>query len=81
MRVSLIIYYLSFCCYSSAQITFQKPIIFNLYGCAPTSVVIEDDGYVIASYGRTEYDTTFAYRWGVILHKTDLSGELIWEKV
>jgi len=73
-----------FLCHSYSlfpQITFQKPIVFRLYGCNPHGILELQDGYLIASQGRTEYDSTVAYRPGIIFHKTDLQGNLMWEKI
>jgi len=79
LKCIVLLLYFHYCAFS--QVTFQKPIVFKLYGCWPTGVLELPNGYLIASWGRSEYNGTDAFRSGIIFHKTDLYGNLIWEKI
>ena len=63
-----------------AQPTFKKPIVFNRYGCTPGSVLELPDGFIVASYGYTRYTGALGYRSGIVLHRTDSSGDVRWVK-
>ncbi len=67
--------------YSIAQTTFQKAFIDTVaFGTASTSVLIENDGYIIAAWGYTEQAGNVHFRSGIHLLKTDFQGNLLWKK-
>jgi len=81
MRLLLILSITFTSIFLKGQITFQKVFIDTIGISQPTSIFLENNGYVIASYGYTQEVNSWEFRSGMKIQKTDTEGNLLWKTV
>ena len=81
LSISLALFYYCACI---AQPYLNKPYVWLDTGHAPTSIIVENDGYVVASWGFTEEGIAnggLFYRWGIIIQKINFLGDMLWRSI
>jgi|GEM_PF-1149181 len=80
-RWHLISIIVCFAFFADAQITFQRVYIDTIGDAQSTSILIEPNGYFIASHGYTKDVNSFEFRYGLKFIKTDFEGNLLWKTI